>query len=116
MDESCGRKTIFDVGVRPNVYHEWDVFEFHVHNFGQHFGDYAIRNAPYELDLGERLAFWAGDDKCLNAIRECFMQGVITNDVFEKALQSHKEAVDEMRSDQRDEAAADYLAALQQQK
>ena len=50
----------------------------------------------------------AGHDDSLKNIRECFFEGFATKDDFEKALRAHKEAQDEMRSDQREEAAA-YL-------
>ena len=52
----------------------------------------------------------AGHDKSLKEIRECFMDGHATKDDFEKALRAHKEAADEMKSDQRDAAAA-FLSA-----
>ena len=52
----------------------------------------------------------AGDDDSLKAIRQCYMDGHATKDDFEKALRAHKEAKDEMKSDQREEAAA-FLAA-----
>ena len=52
----------------------------------------------------------AGDDDSLKEIRQCFMNGHATKDDFEKALRAHKEAKDEMKSDQRDAAAA-FLAA-----
>ena len=48
----------------------------------------------------------AGYDGSLEAIRDCFMHGHATKDDFEKALRSHKESKDEMRSDQREAAAA----------
>ena len=48
----------------------------------------------------------AGDDDSLKGIREGFMRGHVTKDDFEKALRSHKEANDEMKSDQREAAAA----------
>jgi TPR repeat protein len=48
----------------------------------------------------------AGHDDSLNAIRECFMDGDATKEEFEKALRAHKEATDEMKSDQRETAAA----------
>lgn len=48
----------------------------------------------------------AGDDKSLTVIRECFLNGHATKDDFEKALRAHKEAKDEMKSDQREAAAA----------
>ena len=48
----------------------------------------------------------AGDDGSLWEIKECFMNGHATKDNFERALRAHKEAKDEMTSDQRDAAAA----------
>ena len=48
----------------------------------------------------------AGHDNSLNAIRELFMNGHATKDDFEKALRTHKEANDEMKSNQREVAAA----------
>ena len=50
----------------------------------------------------------AGHDKSLKKIRECFLNGYATKDDFEKALRAHKEAKDEMTSDQREAAAAFY--------
>jgi TPR repeat protein len=50
----------------------------------------------------------AGVDESLTNIRKHFLSGDITKDDFEKALRSHKEAKDEMKSDQRDTAAALY--------
>ena len=47
----------------------------------------------------------ARDDVSLKEIR-CFLEGNATKDDFERALRAHKEATDEMRSDQRDAAAA----------
>ena len=47
-----------------------------------------------------------GDDDSLTKIRDCFMNGYATKDDFEKTLRAHKDAKDEMKSDQRDEAAA----------
>ena len=51
----------------------------------------------------------AGDDDSLTAIRNCFLDGHATKDDFEMALRAHKEANDEMKSDQREAAAAFYL-------
>ena len=48
----------------------------------------------------------AGHDGSLDAIRGCFMLGHATKDDFEKALRAHKEAKDEMKSDQREAVAA----------
>ena len=48
----------------------------------------------------------AGHDNSLIAIRECFLNEHATKDEFEKALRAHKDANDEMRSDQREAAAA----------
>ena len=50
----------------------------------------------------------AGDDDSLKAIRKCFLNGHATKDDFEKALRGHKEANDEMKSEQRDTARAFY--------
>ena len=47
----------------------------------------------------------AGHDESLNAIRECFNNGDATKEDFERALRAHKEANDEMTSDQREAAA-----------
>ena len=44
----------------------------------------------------------AGCDDSLKAIRQCFLDGHATKDDFEKALRTHKEAADEMKSDQRE--------------
>jgi TPR repeat protein len=46
----------------------------------------------------------AGFDDSLKAIRQCYLEGHATKDDFEKALRTHKEAADEMKSDQRDAA------------
>ena len=53
----------------------------------------------------------AGFDKSLKAIRQYFVSGHATKDDFEKALRSHKESRDEMKSDQRD-AAAEYCPSV----
>ena len=52
----------------------------------------------------------AGYDDSLKEIQKCFRNGYATKDDFEKALRAHKKASDEMKSDQR-EAAAAALAA-----
>ena len=52
------------------------------------------------------IAAGAGDDESLKAIRRGFLCGHITKDDFEKALRTHKEATDEMKSNQREAAAA----------
>ena len=44
----------------------------------------------------------AGCDKSLSEIRDCFMDGHVTKDDFDKALRAHKEAKDEMRSAHRE--------------
>jgi hypothetical protein len=51
------------------------------------------------------IAAGAGYDKSLERIRYCFLNGHATKADFEKALRAHKEAKDEMKSDQREEAA-----------
>ena len=48
----------------------------------------------------------AGYDKSLKEIRATYMKGNVTKEEFEKALRAHKGATDEMRSDQRETAAA----------
>ena len=48
----------------------------------------------------------AGYDQSLTGIRECFQNGHATKDDFEKALRAHEEAKDEIKSEQRDAAAA----------
>ena len=48
----------------------------------------------------------AGHDNSLKCIRVGFMRGITTKNDFEEALRGHKEAKDEMKSDQRAEAAA----------
>ena len=48
----------------------------------------------------------AGDDNSLKKIQQCFMHGHAIKDDFENALRAHKEANDEMKSDQREAAAA----------
>ena len=48
----------------------------------------------------------AGLDDSLANIRDCFFKGYATKYDFEKALRAHKEAKDEMKSDQREAAAA----------
>ena len=53
------------------------------------------------------IAAGAGDDGSLETIREnYFLRGHATKDDFEKALHSHKEATDEMKSEQRETYAA----------
>ena len=47
----------------------------------------------------------AGSDKSLKNIRAAFMNGHATKGDFEKALRAHYKAKDEMKSDQREEAA-----------
>ena len=51
------------------------------------------------------IAAAAGHDDSLGKIRECFLRGYATKDDYEKALRAHKEAKDEMKSDQRAAAA-----------
>ena len=55
------------------------------------------------------IAAGAGCDKSLKAIRVCYLDGDATKDDFEKALRAHKEAKDEMKSEQREAAAAQYV-------
>jgi len=56
------------------------------------------------------MAAGAGHDDSLKCIR-FFMRGEVTKDDFEKALRAHKYARDEMKSDQREAAAALCAAA-----
>ena len=48
----------------------------------------------------------AGFDVSFKSVRRLFSAGHVTKDDFEKALRAHKEVKDEMKSDQRDAAAA----------
>ena len=57
------------------------------------------------------IAAGAGLDDSLEKIRQCYTNGDVTKDDFEKTLRAHKEANDEMKSDQRDAAAAARAAA-----
>ena len=52
------------------------------------------------------IAAAAGYDASLANIRHAFLCGDATKDDFEKALRAHKEATDEMKSEQREAAAA----------
>ena len=52
------------------------------------------------------IAAGAGSDSSLSAIREGFLLGHVAKYDFEKALRAHKEAADELKSNQRDAAAA----------
>ena len=47
-----------------------------------------------------------GEHKSLNKIRELYMDGHATKDDYAKALRSHQEYIDSIKSDQRDRAAA----------
>ena len=51
----------------------------------------------------------AGCDDSLKLIQQCFLSGHASKDDFEKALRSHKEAKDEVKSEQREAAAASGL-------
>jgi hypothetical protein len=44
----------------------------------------------------------------LKNIRKFFMTGYATNDGFQRALRAHKESKDELKSEQREAAAAFY--------
>jgi TPR repeat protein len=52
----------------------------------------------------------AEHDESLTQIRQCYMARHATKEDFEKALRAHKEAKDEMKSDQRDAAASAFAA------
>ena len=67
-------------------------------------GNYDRAMKHYMISAG------AGHDDSVKEIRVCFMNGRATKDDFEKALRAHKEAKDEVKSEQRDAAAA-FLAA-----
>ena len=54
------------------------------------------------------IAAGAGHDESLKKIREFFSDGHATKDDFEKALRANKESKDEMKSEQREEAARFY--------
>ena len=73
------------------------------HNVGnfEHIAGNADRAVKHYMIAAE-----SGFDKSLEEIRDGFMHGVVTKEDFEKALRAHKESKDEMKSDQRDAAAA----------
>ena len=48
----------------------------------------------------------AGLDESLKAIRLGYLSRYVTKDYFEKVLRAHKESKDEMKSNQREAAAA----------
>ena len=52
------------------------------------------------------IAAGAGWDESLERIQGGYMCGIVTKEDFEKALRAHKAANDEMKSDQRETAAA----------
>ena len=52
------------------------------------------------------IAAGSGFDDALERIREGYLEGYVTKNDFAKALRAHKEAQDEVRTDQRDAAAA----------
>lgn len=52
------------------------------------------------------MAVSLGEDESLNKIRQLFKVGVATKDDYAKALQARQEYLDDIRSHQRDEAAA----------
>lgn len=56
------------------------------------------------------IAAEAGNDESLGMIKQCYMKGHVTKDVFARALRAHKSVTDELKSDQRDRAAALYSA------
>ena len=53
----------------------------------------------------------AGDDDSLKEIRECFLEGHVTKEEFEKALRAHQVSNDEMKSEQREAAKQQLQAA-----
>lgn len=46
MNELYARKTVVDVGIRPHIYNEWDVFEFRVYNFAEFAANYLAPDHP----------------------------------------------------------------------
>ena len=46
----------------------------------------------------------AGHNKCLDAVKECYVDGDVTKDEYAQALRSYQESVDEMKSEGRDKA------------
>ena len=52
------------------------------------------------------IAVRSGYDESLNTVKELFMRGMVPKSVYETALRDHKEAVDGLKSEQREEAAA----------
>ena len=69
---------------------------------------YNLGNEEYNAgNMDRAVKHWmisagAGHDKSLQNIRKCYTNGHATKDDFERALRAHKEAKDEMKSDQRD--------------
>ena len=54
------------------------------------------------------IAVGLGNDESLKKIRDIFMKGYLTKDVYARALQSYQAYIDEVRTDQRDEAGGCY--------
>ncbi|KAL9186754.1 hypothetical protein ACHAXT_010474 [Thalassiosira profunda] len=52
------------------------------------------------------IAAKAGHNDSLKAIRECYSRGLVTKEEFAVALRTHKDAQDQMKSEQRDKATA----------
>lgn len=50
----------------------------------------------------------SGYNQCLERVKEGFIGGMITKAEFEETLRMHKESLDEIKSEQRDKAAAMY--------
>jgi len=50
----------------------------------------------------------SGYAQCLERVKDGFAGGMVTKADFEETLRMHKESLDEMKSDQRDKAAALY--------
>ena len=74
------------------------------HNIGCFEEEMGNRNKAIEHWM---IAAGAGFDLSLSAIREAFSRGNATKDDFETALRAHMQSKDEMKSEQREAAAAD---------
>jgi TPR repeat protein len=91
---------------KANYYWELAAMGGHVvarHNLGCTEGQAGNMNRAvkhYMISAG------AGYNDSLHNIRQFFLNGRATKDDFERALRAHKEANDDMKSDQRDAAAA----------
>jgi len=55
------------------------------------------------------IAARAGDKLSLNNVKEYFMQEIVTKDEYANTLRAHQKSLDEMKSEQRDNAAASNI-------